>query len=159
MYDRDKREQAGAVAVVSNLLMATPAGFPGPAPGVRVLSFRGLDGDVRVYLFGVAERSEVRTVHWNHHTGQEGSYLAELPRGLGYEVDGIVQRVALEDPTRRFGRILGLLDRIILNEGRLETYAIRSGLSLSRHIPGRRQAGRVRVGVWGIRAGRVAADG
>ena len=31
-------------------------------------------------------------------TGQDGSYLAELLVAKGYEVHGIVRRVALEDP-------------------------------------------------------------
>ncbi len=38
-------------------------------------------------------------------TGQDGSYLAEHLLGLGYEVHGLVRRVALEDPERRFKRI------------------------------------------------------
>ena len=38
-------------------------------------------------------------------TGQDGSYLAELLLAKGYEVHGIVRRVALEDPARRLGRI------------------------------------------------------
>ncbi|MGH9364100.1 MAG: GDP-mannose 4,6-dehydratase [Thermoanaerobaculia bacterium] len=56
-------------------------------------------------------------------TGQDGSYLAEHLSDLGYEVHGIVRRVALEDPTRRFSRILPILNRIILHEGTLESYA------------------------------------
>ena len=32
-------------------------------------------------------------------TGQDGSYLAEHLLELGYEVHGIVRRVALEDPS------------------------------------------------------------
>lgn len=32
-------------------------------------------------------------------TGQDGSYLAELLLSKGYEVHGMVRRVALEDPT------------------------------------------------------------
>ncbi len=31
-------------------------------------------------------------------SGQDGSYLAELLLAKGYEVHGIVRRVALEDP-------------------------------------------------------------
>jgi len=34
-------------------------------------------------------------------TGQDGSYLAEHLLSLGYEVHGIVRRVALEDPTHQ----------------------------------------------------------
>ncbi|HEX8685164.1 MAG TPA: GDP-mannose 4,6-dehydratase, partial [Pyrinomonadaceae bacterium] len=56
-------------------------------------------------------------------TGQDGSYLAEHLLGLGYEVHGLVRRVALEDPERRFGRILHLLDRLTLHGASLESYA------------------------------------
>jgi GDPmannose 4,6-dehydratase len=55
-------------------------------------------------------------------TGQDGSYLAELLLGLGYEVHGLVRRVALEDPQRRFSRIQHLLDRITLHPASLESY-------------------------------------
>jgi len=55
-------------------------------------------------------------------TGQDGSYLAEHLRGLGYEVHGLVRRVALEDPDRRFGRILHLLDQVQLHAASLESY-------------------------------------
>ena len=55
-------------------------------------------------------------------TGQDGSYLAEHLLSLGYEVHGIVRRVALEDPERRFSRISHLLDRIQLHAGSLESY-------------------------------------
>ena len=34
-------------------------------------------------------------------TGQDGSYLAEYLLSLGYEVHGIIRRVALEDPTHQ----------------------------------------------------------
>ncbi len=55
-------------------------------------------------------------------TGQDGSYLAELLLAKGYEVHGLVRRVALEDPTRRFTRISHLLDRINLHAASLESY-------------------------------------
>lgn len=55
-------------------------------------------------------------------TGQDGSYLAEYLLTLGYEVHGIVRRVALEDPERRFSRISHLLDQIHLHAGSLESY-------------------------------------
>jgi GDPmannose 4,6-dehydratase len=55
-------------------------------------------------------------------TGQDGSYLAEHLLGLGYEVHGLVRRVALEDSGRRFERIAGLLDRIYLHPASLESY-------------------------------------
>ena len=55
-------------------------------------------------------------------TGQDGSYLAEHLLSLGYEVHGLVRRVALEDPERRFTRINHLLDRIQLHAASLESY-------------------------------------
>jgi GDPmannose 4,6-dehydratase len=55
-------------------------------------------------------------------TGQDGSYLAELLLSLGYEVHGLVRRVALEDPGRRFNRIEHLLDQITLHPASLESY-------------------------------------
>ena len=54
-------------------------------------------------------------------TGQDGSYLAELLLEKGYEVHGIVRRVAIEDPKHRLWRILHLLDRIRLHGGSLES--------------------------------------
>jgi len=56
-------------------------------------------------------------------TGQDGSYLAELLLSKGYEVHGIIRRVALEDPGHRLWRIRHLLDRLILHPGSLESYA------------------------------------
>jgi GDPmannose 4,6-dehydratase len=55
-------------------------------------------------------------------TGQDGSYLAEHLLGLGYEVHGLVRRVALEDPERRTGRISHLLGRVRLHAASLESY-------------------------------------
>jgi len=56
-------------------------------------------------------------------TGQDGSYLAEHLLAEGYEVHGIVRRVALEDPARRSGRIAHLLDRLTIHAASLESYA------------------------------------
>jgi GDPmannose 4,6-dehydratase len=56
-------------------------------------------------------------------TGQDGSYLAELLLSKGYEVHGIVRRVALEDETHRLWRIRNILDDVILHSGSLESYA------------------------------------
>ncbi len=55
-------------------------------------------------------------------TGQDGSYLAEHLLSYGYEVHGLVRRVALEDPTRRFTRLEHLLDRVTLHPASLESY-------------------------------------
>jgi len=56
-------------------------------------------------------------------TGQDGSYLAELLLSKGYEVHGLVRRVALEDETHRLWRIRNILDDLILHAGSLESYA------------------------------------
>jgi GDPmannose 4,6-dehydratase len=56
-------------------------------------------------------------------TGQDGSYLAELLLNKGYEVHGMVRRVALEDPAHRLWRIRHILDRITLHTASLESYA------------------------------------
>ena len=55
-------------------------------------------------------------------TGQDGSYLAERLLAEGYDVHGIVRRIAIEDPDHRFGRITHLLDRIKLHAASLESY-------------------------------------
>src|SRR5687768_7813137 len=55
-------------------------------------------------------------------TGQDGSYLAEYLLDLGYEVHGLVRRVAMEDPQRRFTRIAHLLDKLTLHPASLESY-------------------------------------
>ena len=55
-------------------------------------------------------------------TGQDGSYLAEHLLSLGYEVHGLVRRVALEDPQRRFNRIAHLLNDLTLHAASLESY-------------------------------------
>lgn len=56
-------------------------------------------------------------------TGQDGSYLAEFLLEKGYEVHGIVRRVALEDPGHRLVRISHILPDINLHPGSLESYA------------------------------------
>ena len=55
-------------------------------------------------------------------TGQDGSYLAEYLLSLGYEVHGIVRRVALEDPTHHLWRLLPIADRLNLHSGTLESF-------------------------------------
>ena len=54
-------------------------------------------------------------------TGQDGSYLAELLLEKGYEVHGLVRRVAFEDPEHRLWRILHLKDQIVLHGASLES--------------------------------------
>jgi GDPmannose 4,6-dehydratase len=56
-------------------------------------------------------------------TGQDGSYLAELLLSKGYEVHGLVRRVAFEDPAHRLSRLAGIRDRIHLHAASLESYA------------------------------------
>lgn len=56
-------------------------------------------------------------------TGQDGSYLAEFLVGKGYEVHGIVRRIALEDPEHRLSRLATVRDRIVLHPASLESYA------------------------------------
>ena len=54
-------------------------------------------------------------------TGQDGSYLAEFLLGKGYEVHGIIRRVAMEDPEHRLWRILPLRDQLHLHAASLES--------------------------------------
>ncbi len=56
-------------------------------------------------------------------TGQDGSYLSELLLSKGYEVHGIVRRVALEDPEHHLWRIRHILGKVILHPGSLESYS------------------------------------
>jgi GDPmannose 4,6-dehydratase len=55
-------------------------------------------------------------------TGQDGSYLAELLIEKGYEVHGIVRRVAIEDSRHRMWRLRHILDKIKLHSASLESY-------------------------------------
>jgi GDPmannose 4,6-dehydratase len=55
--------------------------------------------------------------------GQDGSYLAEWLLEKGYEVHGLVRRVALEDPEHHLWRIRHLLERVALHPASLESYA------------------------------------
>ena len=55
-------------------------------------------------------------------TGQDGSYLAELLLEKGYEVHGIVRRVAIEDPDHRLWRIRHILPDVVLEPASLESY-------------------------------------
>lgn len=56
-------------------------------------------------------------------TGQDGSYLADLLLSKGYEVHGLVRRVAIEDPEHRLYRIRHILDKIVLHPASLESFA------------------------------------
>lgn len=56
-------------------------------------------------------------------TGQDGSYLSKLLLKKGYEVHGIVRRVALEHPQARMWRIRNILDKVHIHSASLESYA------------------------------------
>ncbi|MEJ2079055.1 MAG: GDP-mannose 4,6-dehydratase [Acidobacteriota bacterium] len=56
-------------------------------------------------------------------TGQDGSYLAEFLLAKGYDVHGIVRRVAFEDPEHRMWRIQHILSDIHVHAASLESYA------------------------------------
>ena len=56
-------------------------------------------------------------------TGQDGSYLAEFLLKKGYEVHGMVRRVASEDKTHRFWRLRKFLGKLHIHAGSLESYA------------------------------------
>src|SRR5437588_7352186 len=56
-------------------------------------------------------------------TGQDGSYLAELLIAKGYEVHGIVRRVAIEDPEHRLARLDSIRSQVKLHAASLESYA------------------------------------
>ena len=56
-------------------------------------------------------------------TGQDGSYLAEYLLKKGYEVHGIIRRVAIENPTHRLWRIQGILKKIHIHSGTIDSYA------------------------------------
>jgi len=55
-------------------------------------------------------------------TGQDGSYLAELLLEKGYEVHGVVRRIALEAPQLHMGRIVHLLDQVELHAASIDSY-------------------------------------
>ncbi len=56
-------------------------------------------------------------------TGQDGSYLAEFLLKKGYQVHGMVRRVALEDPEHRLCRIRHIMNKLVLHSASLESYA------------------------------------
>ena len=56
-------------------------------------------------------------------TGQDGSYLSEYLLDNGYEVHGLVRRVALEQPSARLSRLSNVMERINIHAGNLDSYA------------------------------------
>ena len=55
-------------------------------------------------------------------SGQDGSYLAEFLIRKGYEVHGVIRRVALEDETHRLWRLRGIRNKVTLHSGSLESF-------------------------------------
>ncbi|MBV8073429.1 MAG: GDP-mannose 4,6-dehydratase [Acidobacteriaceae bacterium] len=55
-------------------------------------------------------------------TGQDGSYLAEYLLQQGYEVHGLVRRVAIEEPEHRLKRLSHIRNEVVLHAGSLESY-------------------------------------
>ncbi len=55
-------------------------------------------------------------------SGQDGSYLAELLLSKGYEVHGLVRRLAVENGEERFSRIKHILGKIKIHHGDVYTY-------------------------------------
>lgn len=59
-------------------------------------------------------------------TGQDGSYLAELLLKKGYEVHGVVRRIAYENEKNRYSRMPELLKQVTVHFGDIMDY---SGMS------------------------------
>ena len=55
-------------------------------------------------------------------TGQDGSYLSELLLEKGYQVHGIIRRVAIEDPDHHMSRIQHLTDDLHLHPASMESF-------------------------------------
>ena len=55
-------------------------------------------------------------------SGQDGSYLAELLLEKGYEVHGLIRRIAMEAPGERAENLVNCHSRIVLHPGSLESY-------------------------------------
>lgn len=56
-------------------------------------------------------------------TGQDGSYLTELLLKKGYEVHGLVRRVAHENENQHFSRIAHVIDKVSIHYGDVTDYA------------------------------------
>ena len=55
-------------------------------------------------------------------TGQDGSYLSELLLSEGYEVHGIIRRVAIEAPEHHLSRIRHIENDLILHPASMESF-------------------------------------
>jgi GDPmannose 4,6-dehydratase len=87
---------------------------------MEILDIPILDGLQEVAI--IAEMSAKRALITGI-TGQDGSYLSELLLAQGYEVHGIVRRVALEDPDHRLSRLKDIRKQLVLHAASLESYA------------------------------------
>ena len=56
-------------------------------------------------------------------TGQDGSYLTEFLLLKGYEVHGVVRRVAIEDPEHRMPRLSRIRGQVQFHAASVESYA------------------------------------
>ncbi len=55
-------------------------------------------------------------------TGQDGSYLAELLLGKGYQVHGIVRRASIEDAAHKLSNLKSILNKVILHTASLDNH-------------------------------------
>jgi GDPmannose 4,6-dehydratase len=78
---------------------------------------------LRIFIRLLREELEMKKALITGITGQDGSYLAEFLLDQGYEVHGIVRRVAIEDPEHRLWRIRHILDKLILHAASMESFA------------------------------------
>ena len=108
------------VGVLSGVVPRHPrlTSGPGRRSTLRVTARRLPRGRVLTSVSMLAKRALITGI-----TGQDGSYLAEFLLDNGYEVHGIVRRVALEDPEHRLSRLANILDRLHLHAASLESYA------------------------------------
>jgi GDPmannose 4,6-dehydratase len=88
-----------------------------------VLEIAANDGQSELKPRVIGKGVAMKTALITGITGQDGSYLAELLLEKGYQVHGIVRRVAMEDPEHRMWRIRHLLDHLELHSASLESYA------------------------------------
>lgn len=71
------------------------------------------------------EKERIKKTLISGISGQDGSYLAEFLLEKGYEVHGLVRRVATENQSKRFSRINHLVqsDKIIIHYGDATDYS------------------------------------
>jgi GDPmannose 4,6-dehydratase len=89
---------------------------------IQAIQFLAVDSSAPLQIFQGTNLATPRRALISGISGQDGSYLSELLLQKGYEVHGIVRRVAIEDPQHRLSRIQHLLDRVHLHAASLESY-------------------------------------